>query len=107
MTYRPSSSDFKSMSNGNVTLDDLRGEIDQIDDAIHDLVMRRAALAERIGALKDSSARVDGVTAAGAAYLRPGREATVLRRLVGRHNGSFPLPALVRLWREIMSSLLR
>ena len=94
------------MSNGNVTLDDLRGEIDQIDDAIHDLVMRRAALAERIGALKDSSARVDGA-AAGAAYLRPGREATVLRRLVGRHNGSFPLPSLVRLWREIMSSLLR
>ena len=95
------------MSNGNVTLDDLRAEIDQIDGAIHDLVMRRAALAERIGALKDNSARVDGTAAAGAAYLRPGREATVLRRLVARHGGSFPLPSLVRLWREIMSSLLR
>lgn len=95
------------MSNGNVTLDDLRGEIDEIDGAIHDLVMQRAALAERIGALKDSSARGDGVATAGAAYLRPGREAAVLRRLVARHSGSFPLPSLVRLWREIMSSLLR
>lgn len=95
------------MSNGNATLDDLRAEIDEIDGAIHDLVMRRAALAERIGALKDNSSRVDGAATAGAAYLRPGREAAVLRRLVARHGGSFPLPSLVRLWREIMSSLLR
>ncbi len=94
------------MSNGNATLDDLRGEIDEIDGAIHDLLMRRAALAERIGALKDSSAQADGTAVAGA-YLRPGREAAVLRRLVARHSGSFPLPSLVRLWREIMSSLLR
>jgi chorismate mutase len=93
------------MTNGNATLDDLRGEIDEIDGAIHDLLMRRAALAESIAALKETSARADGV--AGAAYLRPGREAVVLRRLVARHSGSFPLPSLVRLWREIMSSLLR
>lgn len=68
--------------------------------------MRRAALAEHIGALKDNSALADGTALAGA-YLRPGREAVVLRRLVARHSGSFPLPSLVRLWREIMSSLLR
>ncbi len=94
------------MTNANATLDDLRGEIDEIDGAIHELLMRRAVLAERIGAVKDDSARSDGATGA-AAYLRPGREAAVLRRLVERHSGSFPLPSLVRLWREIMSSLLR
>lgn len=93
------------MTNANATLDDLREEIDEIDGAIHELLMRRAVLAERIGGIKDDSAR-DGATGA-AAYLRPGREAAVLRRLVQRHSGSFPLPSLVRLWREIMSSLLR
>ena len=94
------------MTNDNATLDDLRGEIDEIDDAIHALVMRRAAMAERIAAAKDDTARSDGRGTA-AAYLRPGREAAVLRRLVARHSGSFPLASLVHLWREIMSSLVR
>lgn len=94
------------MTNDNATLDELRGEIDEIDNAIHALVMRRAAMAERIAAAKDDSARSDGRSGA-AAYLRPGREAAVLRRLVARHSGSFPLPSLVHLWREIMSSLVR
>ena len=96
---------FHIMTNDNATLDDLRGEIDEIDDAIHALVMRRAAMAERIAAAKDDTARNDGRAAAG--YLRPGREAAVLRRLVACHSGSFPLPSLVHLWREIMSSLVR
>lgn len=94
------------MTNDNATLDDLRGEIDEIDDAIHALVMRRAAMAERIAAAKDDTARSDG-RATAAAYLRPGREAAILRRLVARHSGSFPLASLVHLWREIMSSLVR
>ncbi len=92
------------MINAKANLDDLRGEIDEIDGAIHDLVMRRAALAARIGALKDESARAGGTPGA---YLRPGREAIVLRRLAARHSGPFPLSSLVRLWREIMASLLR
>lgn len=94
------------MTNDNATLDDLRREIDEIDSSIHDLLMRRAAMAERIAAAKDDSARGEGKMAA-AAYFRPGREAAVLRRLVARHKGSFPLVSLVRLWREIMSSLVR
>ena len=96
------------MSDGKTTLDGLREEIDEIDDAIHDLLMRRAALAEQIG-----QAKLAGPAAAPASakppavYLRPGREALVLRRLVRRHSGPFPVQSLVRLWREIMSSLLR
>ena len=80
------------------TLDDLRREIDEIDDAIHDLLMRRTRVGETIGALKGNR---DGP------FLRPGREAEVLRRLVRRHQGSFPKPELVRIWREIMVSLVR
>jgi len=78
-------------------LDELRREIDQIDDSIHDLLMRRAKVVERIGAAKGDS-RI---------FLRPGREAVILRRLVARHTGAFPLPVLVRMWREMISALTR
>ena len=73
----------------------LRGEIDAIDDALHDLVMRRAAVVARLAA-----SRVKG----DASSLRPGREASILRRLLARHAGPLPAVALVRLWREILSA---
>ena len=52
----------------------LRDEIDEIDDTIHDLLMRRMALANRISETK----RARGATGA---LLRPAREAAILRRL--------------------------
>jgi chorismate mutase/prephenate dehydratase len=73
----------------------LRGEIDTLDDQIHDLIMRRAAVVEEIGRLK---------TDAGAPVFRPGREAQVLRHIVDRHKGNFPAVALVRIWRELMAA---
>ena len=77
-------------------LDDLRGEIDEIDTALHDLIMRRAAIVEKIAAAKGEQ------TASG---MRPGREAEILRRLVARHSGRFPRDSLVRIWREIISAV--
>ena len=50
----------------------LRAEIDSIDDAVHDLLMRRAALSARMAASR--------VKNGGFPY-RPGREAGILRRL--------------------------
>jgi len=82
------------------SLEDLRREIDKIDDAIHDLIMRRAALLSEVAAAKGVPKGAAG------AYLRPGREAIVLRRLLARHRGPFPKPALVRLWREIIAAPL-
>ena len=76
------------------SLDGLRREIDEIDNALHDLLMRRTELAREIGAAKGD----------GGPYIRPGREAQVLRRLVARHRGIFPKPVLVRIWREIISA---
>ncbi len=73
----------------------LRREIDAVDDAIQDLIVKRTALVAKIG---KSKAR------AGGRVLRPGREAAVLRRLVSRHTGAFPAPALVRMWRELMAA---
>ncbi|MEW5726869.1 MAG: chorismate mutase [Pseudomonadota bacterium] len=84
------------MTQDDPSLDRLRRDIDRIDDRIHDLIMERAALVERIAAAKAE----DGVA------LRPGREATVVRRLAARHSGPFPVAALVRIWREVMGALV-
>ena len=78
-------------------LDSLRQEIDEIDSALHDLLMRRSEVTAEVGEAK----RAAGATGQ---FLRPGREALVLRRLVERHQGSFPKPVLVRLWREIFAA---
>ena len=59
----------------------LRGEIDRLDDQLHDLVMRRAEVVASLAA-----SRVKG----GASPLRPGREAMILRRLLARHRGDLP-----------------
>lgn len=73
----------------------LRAEIDALDDALHDLLMRRAEVVARLAA-----SRVKG----DASSLRPGREAAILRRLLARHSGPLPAAALVRLWQEVLSA---
>lgn len=78
------------------SLDDLRREIDAIDDSLHDLIMRRTAVVERVRDTKG-----DGVR------LRPAREAAILRRLNARHEGHFPLAVLLRIWREILGATVR
>jgi chorismate mutase len=71
----------------------LRGELDRIDNALHDLLMERAAVVERIAALG----------AKGRVPFRPGREADIIRRLLGRHRGGLPRQTLVRIWRELVA----
>ena len=73
----------------------LRGELDRLDDAMHDLLMQRAAVVEQIG----------GLAAKGAVKLRPGREATIIRRLLARHTGRFAPARLVQIWRELISGM--
>ena len=69
----------------------LRAELDRIDDALHDALMRRAAVVERVAGLR------------GKVPLRPGREAAILRRLVARHAGRLPVQAVIRIWRELLA----
>ncbi len=80
-------------------LEALRREIDEIDDEIHDLIMRRTRIAEGIGLAKRRSNPTDP-------YFRPAREAIIMRRLMARHTGSFPMPVIARIWREIISATL-
>ncbi len=75
----------------------LRHEIDAIDDEMHDLLMRRVEIVAKVGALKDS--------VPGDLYVRPEREALLLRRLVRRHKGRFPAAVVARMWRELLASM--
>jgi len=78
------------------SLDDVRREIDAIDDSIHDLIMRRTALVEKVRDLKrDSTVRI-----------RPSREAEIIHRLLRRHKGNFPRRELVALWRQLICATL-
>lgn len=86
------------MAGDGISLAGLRREIDKIDTSLHDLVMLRAELVEEIRKLKAGE---------GAVYYRPGREAEVMRRLMGRHKGTFPKKVLIRMWREMMGALVR
>jgi chorismate mutase / prephenate dehydratase len=76
------------------SLADLRREIDAVDDQMHELIMHRAELTLGVKAAK---ARANNHV-----YLRPGREALILRRLAAQHEGGFPLGAIVRIWRELL-----
>lgn len=69
----------------------LRAKLDRIDDALHDLLMRRAAVVEQVGNSGKPGA------------YRPGREAAIIRRLLARHAGLLPPQTVVRIWREMLA----
>ena len=69
----------------------LRSELDRIDDSLHELLMQRARVVEQVAKSGKRSA------------YRPGREASILRRLLHRHKGALPPQTIVRLWRELLA----
>ena len=71
----------------------LRAELDRVDDGLHDLLTQRAELVTQVGALG----------AKGRVPLRPGREASILRRLLVRNRGALAPATLVRVWRELLA----
>ncbi len=76
------------------SLTDLRAQLDRVDDAIHDLLMRRAEVVGEVARL----------VARGKVAFRPGREAEIIRRLLARHTGALPRRVLPRLWRELFAA---
>lgn len=87
------------MADDAASLDDLRAAIDRVDTAMHDLLMERTALTERIAAYKNAHAPDRG-------KMRPAREANILRKLVARHDGQLPAEVVGRIWREIMAAVV-
>ncbi len=85
----------------------LRAEIDAVDSQLHDLLMRRTDLAVQVGEVKARVQPLGGTPADGSKFIRPAREALILRRLVARHRGRLPKAVIVRMWREMISALLQ
>jgi chorismate mutase/prephenate dehydratase len=69
----------------------LRAELDRIDDRLHALLMQRARVVEHVA------------TSGKPGAFRPGREASIVRRLLRAHTGALPPQALVRIWRELLA----
>jgi chorismate mutase/prephenate dehydratase len=80
---------------GNSNIEDLRRQIDQLDQEILNLVNKRVICAIEIGALKDQSG--DTVV------YRPEREAKILQRLTKLNTGPLRPSQLQTLFREIIS----
>lgn len=81
-------------------LDDLRKEIDRIDESIVALMIERREIVRTVAAVK-------GDLADGRVALRPAREAAIMRRLVALAGDRFPRAPLVRMWRELVAALTR
>lgn len=78
------------------TVEDIRRDIDSLDDRIHDLLMERAELVVGIGKEKRRT---------GTQVVQPDREAVMIRRLLERHRGPLPREAVVRIWRELVGAV--
>jgi chorismate mutase/prephenate dehydratase len=87
------------MSDTPAELELLRRRIDEIDDRLQDLLIERIDIVSRVAARK----RSDG----GVAAHQPAREAEIIRRLIGRNQGVFPPPTLVRMWRELLGATVQ
>src|SRR5437868_15465786 len=79
------------------SLADLRKEIDRIDEAMHQLLIERGEIIDRLIAVKRNQ---DNGTSA----FRPAREADMMRRLVKRHKGKLPLDTVESIWRVIIAT---
>src|SRR5260370_30865934 len=74
----------------------LRKEIDAIDEQVHQLLMARGDIIDRVIEVKE--------TQEVGSEFRPAREADMMRRLVERHRGILPLDTVESIWRVIISS---
>jgi chorismate mutase len=77
-------------------LGELRKEIDRIDETMHDLLMQRGEIINRLISVKKTQE-------SGSAF-RPAREADMMRRLVQRHRGILPLDTAESIWRVIIAT---
>jgi chorismate mutase-like protein len=75
---------------------EIRQQIDNLDNKVHDLLMERASLVMKIGEAKRKS---------NTQVVQPDREAIMIRRLLTRHKGPLPKEAVVRIWRELVGAV--
>lgn len=81
-------------------LEDLRAEIDTIDNSILALLAKRMDIVEKVGSLKRENGH-KGV------FIRPKREDDMMKAILERGAGKFPKAALFSIWRAIISASLQ
>ena len=88
--------DGQNTSNS-LNLEQIRNDIDSVDQQIQELLNRRATLAEAVAKAKFASEE-------NPLFYRPEREAQVLRRLVELNQGPLPGEAVTAIFRSVMSN---
>jgi chorismate mutase len=78
------------------SLEDIRREIDRIDDAMLKLVGERLAMIDRVRAFKHGAGSARG------SPMRPAREAAILKRLIA--GDTIPAELCFKLWRALISA---
>jgi chorismate mutase/prephenate dehydratase len=78
-------------------LEELRNEIDKIDDKILELLNRRALVVKKVGELKKKLKQ---------SFYVPYRETEIIKRLQSKTKGPFPKVAIKPVFREIISACL-
>jgi chorismate mutase/prephenate dehydratase len=86
-----------NLQNKALTIEQLRADIDGVDDRIVELLNQRSNLVIEVGKLKTGSNQ---------AFHVPGRERQIYERLLSLNPGPFPNDALRSIYREIISACL-
>jgi len=87
------------LSHSDDTLEDLRQQIDAVDERLLELISQRAELASEV-------ARVKRQNGDEGCFYRPEREAQILRAVIEKNRGPLSGEEMARLFREIMSACL-
>ena len=90
-------------------LDQVRADIDAIDQQVQALISDRAKCAQRVADIKMAEllvAQERGDSVGEVVYYRPEREAQVLKRIMDRNEGPLAPETVAHVFREIMSACL-
>lgn len=85
------------MNNKKETIEELRKEIDNVDDKILELLNQRAILVKKVGEQKKKLKK---------SFYVPYRETEIIKRLQNKSKGPFPKSAIKPVFREIISACL-
>lgn len=81
---------------GEIDLTALRVDIDRIDLQMHELLMQRGEIIDKLIEIKAKQG--------GGSAFRPGREAAMMRIIAERHRGLLPLDTVEGIWRIIIAT---
>lgn len=85
-----------------LVLEDLRAAIDEIDEQLLMLLRLRADLVDRVGTFKTLRYQ----DASQKSFIRPGREASMVRDLIKKADRRYAPEAIIAIWRNIIGNSL-